>query len=166
MIWTLLKLGIVFVTCVTYHWNQRISETQNQGIRTLMTLYPGTKTHGLPILMSFHILHTLLTLIKVSVMSFLFSCRKRQDKMIQSTSFSLQKFSMLPLQKKLGIFTPLKKTGAFLELKSSLQRTNPSQMGTQMGFVLGVVIQGINLLYIFFFLPDVKVKVQYLHNVH
>jgi phosphate starvation-inducible membrane PsiE len=30
VIWTLLKLGIVFVTRVTYHWNQRISETQNQ----------------------------------------------------------------------------------------------------------------------------------------
>ncbi|PRP78176.1 hypothetical protein PROFUN_11306 [Planoprotostelium fungivorum] len=31
VIWTLLKLGIVSVTCVTYHWNQRISESQNQG---------------------------------------------------------------------------------------------------------------------------------------
>ncbi|PRP72904.1 hypothetical protein PROFUN_16908 [Planoprotostelium fungivorum] len=30
VIWTLLKSGIVFVTRVTYHWNQRISETQNQ----------------------------------------------------------------------------------------------------------------------------------------
>ncbi|PRP82647.1 hypothetical protein PROFUN_09758 [Planoprotostelium fungivorum] len=53
VIWTLLKSGIVFVTHVTYHWNQRISETQNQvrkydGVRTLMTLYPGRKTHGLP----------------------------------------------------------------------------------------------------------------------
>ncbi|PRP77500.1 hypothetical protein PROFUN_14212 [Planoprotostelium fungivorum] len=30
VIWTFLKLGIVFVTRVTYHWNQRISESQNQ----------------------------------------------------------------------------------------------------------------------------------------
>ncbi|PRP78354.1 hypothetical protein PROFUN_13749 [Planoprotostelium fungivorum] len=30
VIWTLLRLDIIFVTRVTYHWNQRISESQKQ----------------------------------------------------------------------------------------------------------------------------------------